>query len=521
MQYNVFKVKNRTNLITEMENKGYERKGTEVNSNDYKLKLYCRYDNNQKISWKTVFDVFEEENIPKKSNLSGIILCHNDNNCFALTYGNSSFLVQKFCDKEFGFDFAKRVPLIEMKRKSSYSAASTRNSSIVSYRNTKTFVYDTGENVTSLSFTPENEFYGNRIDIGKSIKFNLDLELPYISELFDEIISEMDKPVINHIPLLVEIKNEEQVCQLYEQFYNDFRLALEQFSQNRIDVQQNNLVINEFTVVGCDYFFENDNNFVLKIGRQKYEINELDLKTLFNISIRNLIDIQTLVEKGRLVYMDDSSESIYSDPIKNHINYEIRDEKICFYEGSWYEYNADYLELVNREVSTIAVTYKRDDSFTKAQIAQMDGLYREDKINKYLSDKYNGRLLDRNNFIVKYENESTKNTYRVEIADLVLDNQYFSVKVGSAQSLSYCIDQSILASNIVHSRSIDLEENNMQDIKTFGLWFYLETTRFFDYNPLSLLNINSIMLLSKLSLWSVHMKQKSMQPIIYISQYID
>ena len=110
MQYNIFKIKDKKNLLEAMQDKDYKKCGNDITSGDYKLNLYCKYEPNQKISWKSVFDAFGEDNIPNKSGVSSIVLCiKNNNDIFAITYGSSSFLAQKYCDREFGFDFANRI----------------------------------------------------------------------------------------------------------------------------------------------------------------------------------------------------------------------------------------------------------------------------------------------------------------------------------------------------------------------------------------------------------------------------
>lgn len=519
MQYNIFKIKDKRNLLEGMEEKDYKRCGNDITSEDYKLNLYCKYEENQKISWKSVFDAFGENNIPNKSGVSSIVLCSkNDDDTFAITYGPSSFLAQKYCDREFGFDFAKRIELDEIKRKSSITASSNKNSSITSYKNTKTILYDTGENITSLSFTPLNEFYGKRIDIGKSIKFNIDIPFDRIHELLDVIKKDLQTEPINKIPLLVEVKNEEEITEYYETMYQEFRKELEKFKSGNLQ-NYNSVDLNEFTIVGCNFYFENEESRVLKIGRTEYLLEPLTLEDLFKFSIEKNLDIQQLVESARIVYKDESDAIIYSEYFKKHINYELPDKNICFYDGRWYEYNNDYIKLIQDEVKTIKVIYKEEDNINKSDLDDKEGLYREEKVNKLLSDKYSGILLDRDCLLLKYDNEFNHNDYKVEIADFVADNTYFSLKIGDAQSLSYCVDQSLLSANLINAKIVNLPQIDNDNISKFGLWFYLEKKRIFNDLPINLLKLNSIMLISKLSIWSKQIKSMGKEPIIYINKY--
>ena len=105
MQYNIFKVKDKESLKREMQEREYRIIGNEIESSKYKLRLFYKYDNNLKLSWKNILVEFGEENPPKRTGISGIILCESNDNNYAITYGSSSFLVQKYSDKEFGFSF--------------------------------------------------------------------------------------------------------------------------------------------------------------------------------------------------------------------------------------------------------------------------------------------------------------------------------------------------------------------------------------------------------------------------------
>ena len=520
MQYNVFKIKDKKGLLETMQNKGYDKCGKEIRSGHYILNLYCKYEDNQKIGWESVFSAFEENNIPNKSGVTGIVLCNANNSCiYAITYGTSSFIVQKYCDREFGFDFAKRIELDEMKRKSSITASSNRNSSITSYKNTRTILYETGENITSLSFTPLNKEYGKRIDIGKSIKFNIDIPFIRISELLDKIQYVLDKDPINKIPLLTEVKNSDEITEYYERMYQGFRCELERYKNGSGLESFSSVYLNEFTIIGCDFFFENNSEKLLKIGREEFSIELLNLEELFIISIEYKLDIQQLIEHAKIVYKNELNEVIFSEPFKKHINYELNDENVCFYDGIWYEYNNDYVKLVQDEVKTITVVYKNDDNVSKSLIETQKGLYREDKINKLIVQKYSGILLDRECLLLKYENEFNHNNYKIEIADLIIDNTYFSLKVGDSQSLSYCVDQSMLSANLINSNMVNLEKINNTEITNIGLWFYLNRKKIFESLPIDILKLNSIMLISKISIWSKQIKSMGKTPIIYISKY--
>lgn len=519
MQYNIFKLENKEDLKLDMVDKNFEKIGSEIRSGKYKLNLYFKYDNELKLSWKNILIEFGELNPPTRTGITGIIICESEDNNYAITYGPSSFLVQKYSDREFGFNFAKRIELKEMKRKSSMNPHSRKNSSITSFKNTKTIVFDSGENITSLSFTPENEFYGKRIDVGKSIKLKIDISLSDINRLFDQIESDINGEIINRIPLLTKITNVEEIERYDNMMYSSLS---REFASSR-NLNSTQFSMNEFYIVGSSIYFEEDHTQVVKIGKYEQEIELHNLNDLFELSRNIDVDIRTIIEKGKIIYKDSSNEKIYSESIRKYINYEIESENVSLYNDEWFYYNEDYYELVMNEISTIEITYNPTDDCTKDKLESYrtnDKEYREEILNKILSEKYNGKLLDKDMLISKYENEYFNSDYRIEIADLLLEGEYISVKIGSSQALSYCVDQSELSAKLIDAKKIDLSEKNLPQPDKYGLWFFMETNNIFENGKVYLEKIHSIMLLSKLSTWSKNIKILGKIPVIHINKYV-
>ena len=518
MQYNIFKINDKDNLKKEMFEREYARIGNEIISAEYKLCLYYKYDNDLKLSWKNILIEFGEQNPPTRTGISGIILCESENNDYAITYGASSFLVQKYSDKEFGFDFAKRIELKEMKRKSSMIPHSTKNSSITSFKNTKTIVFDSGENITSLSFTPEDDFYGKRIDVGKSIKIKIDVSLENISTLFKKIEEDISNKIINKIPLLTKITNLDEI-EKYNQIMYD-SLLKEYNSNEKLNTTQFSL--NEFYIVGSSIYFDEDHTQVIKIGKIEEEIELHSLNDLFNFANRHGIKIQDIIEKGKIVYKDLSNQRIYSENIRKYITYEIESENVSLYNDEWYYYNDDYYDLIINEVKSIEIKYEPSDNFSNKDIEKSrtnSKEYREEILNKVLCTKYNGKLMDRNLFISKYESDFFDSEFKIEIADLIIDDEYISVKIGNSQSLSYCVDQSDLSAKLIKAKKIDLKKYNLNVPQKYGVWFYLENNTIFEGDAAQIEKVKSIMLLSKLSTWSKNIKMLGKTPVIHVNKY--
>ncbi len=520
MQYNIFKISSLEELKNMMDEKGYGKIGKEIKSGKYTLNFFTKEDFDLKLSWKNVFTEFGVYDVPSRKGISGIILCESKKTSFAITYGTSSFLVQKFSDKEFGFDFAKRIELKELKRKSSITPHATKNSSITSFKNVSVATFDSGENITSLSFSPVDEFYGKRIDIGKSIKIKNDNVLENISILLDKIEQDLSRNIINRIPLLTKVTNKEEIDKYNEMMYDLLNKGIDSVD-NRAS---SNFVINEFNVVGSSIYFEDEHTQYIKIGKIEEEIELNDIGDLFDLAKKHNLDIKTIIESGRIIYKNSSGGKDYDESIRKLITFEIDEENVSLFNDEWYYYNYDYYELVMDEIKTIKQVYENEDDTTREIIEsskEKSSEYREEVLNKMLAAKHNGNVLDRDLFLSKYESDYFKSKYRIEIADLVIDNEYISVKIGSAQSFVYCVDQSELAATLINAKKVDLKKKGLKEPKKIGLWFFTENKSIFNGEEVHIEKINSIMLLSKLSNWSKNVRLFNKEPIIHVSKYKD
>ena len=516
MQCNIFKVKKLKELKEKMEYKGYKKIGKELISEKYKLNLFYKYDTDLKLSWKNILVEFGEDSLPTRTGISGIILCESNCNNYAITYGSSSYLVQKYSDKEFGFNLAKRIELKEIKRKSSMTPHSTKNSSITAFKNTKTIIYDSGENITSLSFTPEDEFYGKRIDIGKSIKLKTSLPLKDIHKILYKIESDSKNEIINNIPLLTRITDENDIEKYNKIMYGTLINEIEsQTSKSQFSTS-------EFVIIGSSIYFEEECSQVIRINNKEFEYELQDLQDLYELSKKSDTSIQKIIEKGKIIYKNNDGEKIYTELISKFVNFEIDEENVTLYGGEWYYYNNDYYDLVINEVKSIKVIYDPSDNITRQKIElfrKKPKEYREEILNKILCNKHQGTLLDRDILISRYENEYFNSKYRIEISDLIINNNYISLKIGSCQSLGYCVDQSELSAKLIDNGKIDLKVMGYPEPKEYSLWFYMDNEKIFNGKKVEIERINSIMLLSKLSNWSKNIKTLGKTPVIRINKY--
>lgn len=117
MQYNIFRIKDKDGLFKEMINNNYIKSNVEKQVDDYCLNLYYSKKDSSKISWQNILNEFDVDITVDKDSLKGILLIDSTSDFYAVTYGMSSALVQKYCDTDFAMNIAKRVDVSKVKRK--------------------------------------------------------------------------------------------------------------------------------------------------------------------------------------------------------------------------------------------------------------------------------------------------------------------------------------------------------------------------------------------------------------------
>lgn len=137
----MFKIQPKNTVFIENENK------------DYGFTLYI--DEEEKtvdLSWSWILPLFITEVISQKSKPKAILLIEDtaEDLTFAITFGTSYFLIEKYCDKDFGFNFARRIMFKEIKTTTLTTPNSNRNKMVSTYVNYNELEFDSGESYAKL-----------------------------------------------------------------------------------------------------------------------------------------------------------------------------------------------------------------------------------------------------------------------------------------------------------------------------------------------------------------------------------
>lgn len=529
MQYNIFKIEKKEKLLEEMVQKNYISNGKTIKSGQFELQLYYNKKTNASISWQNVLNSFNVDISIDKDSLKGILLANSINDTYALTYGMSSSLVQKYCDSDFAMELAKRIEVSKVKRKAAKILNGSTNSLIKTLSNSNVIVVDKGESVVNLEIIPdESENLGKTIGIGKSIRINLDKDINFFSNIIS-ILDEIKKREIKRpIPLLIKVKNDDLNSEIWE--------YLNEYLVDNIDKPEFSL--EEINILGSSIYFNDNFRLELSYKNKKEEIPLLNTYYIKEFILKHNIDKEDIYHYLKVKYISDDGGSFVKS-FREIITYDFiyNKERYVVYDGDIYYFNQDFLSNIIEGLKYISFKkydksddksiewykeYLNKNNYVDVKSKDKKGrksVYREQVINEELSKKYGYDNLDRN--LVKIcEGEN----YKIEIADLAKkDDVLYAVKVGSPRDFCYAIDQSNL---ILEAFTADVSNKDeliekYKNVKEIGLWFYITgKSKFYNAeNEIDITVFDSIMFLNKVVEWSNKVIATNRRPVIRMNYY--
>lgn len=529
MQYNIFKVTKKDILIKEMLESGYITNNKSIKSGDYDLKLYYSKKDNSTISWQKILNKFGIDISIDKDSLKGILIADNSVDMYAITYGMSSSLVQKYCDSEFPMNIAKRVEVSKVKRKASKILNGSTNSLVRTLTNSDLIVVDKGESVVNLEIIPDEiENLGKCIGIGKSVRINVDEMIDSLDKIIDILNTVSNRKEKRPIPLFIKLKNEE----LLDEIWNYLTSILSE------KIEDADFMLEDMNILGSSIFFDDCFKTELAYKNIKEDIPFLNTYYIKEFISKHNIDISEIYKYLKIKYISDEGFSFiksFNETITFDFKY--KDDRYVLYDGDIYYYNNDFYNNIKDGLRNIKIEkYDKKDDFSSdwykeyleknnfVDVKNKDkndkkSIYREQAINNELSAKNNFDNLDRNLVnICKGEN------FKIEIADLAKeDDIIYAVKVGTPRDFCYAIDQSDLTVDTFVSNSYDTDEliNKYKNVKKIGLWLFVTgKNKFYDNdNNINLLSFDSIMFLNKLTEWSNKVLSANKIPVIRINYY--
>ena len=491
--------------------------------------LYTKCENTKKtIKWTWILNAFGMTSITLDTSPQAVLLAQNKSGpLYAITYGHAFFLVDKYCDRDFGFSVARKMDFDEIKTTTLTTPNSKRNKTVNTYIDYSELEFDSGESFAKIkvkaSLPDDFSMFKPSIEIGTSIRLVAEEDslacIANIIRYIENIIAtERDK---YKIPVFSKVKDAQRI-ELLEQHLSE-------------RVQEEPMVcISELDIVGVtEIFNHNDSEYVLKYQGKTKKVESLTVEELQNFCQDNGWEFKDIILDITVQCFCDGNKTDTS-LVRELIDFTDDEERCILSKGTWYQYNDDYLSYLRDSISEILVEYHPEYDFSKEKHddyietllddAKMMAenkeknereiraklkrtYYYERAFNLVMERDYGFKNYDRNNTIIS---GST-----IEATDLYKNQTMFAVKVGNASSkLCYAVDQSLTALRLYKHNLL----TGMPGIDSVAIWLILERKTHIEEDGVPNINLLEMLLLkNKIDQWKKEVRLQGLKPIIYIN----
>lgn len=144
----------------------------------YIVGTYLYRANDSKIpDWQWILDEYECDKVKIYSSPRAILKIESDGIIYVISYGLAYFSVDKYCDVEFAFEFAKRIAFNEIKTTTLTAPNSRKNKIVNVFVDYSNLSYESGESYAKIKARmdtgKEKRLFKETIEIGHSIKAQL------------------------------------------------------------------------------------------------------------------------------------------------------------------------------------------------------------------------------------------------------------------------------------------------------------------------------------------------------------
>lgn len=484
-----------------------------------------------KLSWQWILDIYDYAKIEIASNPKAVLVVEDKECVYAITYGMSFFVVDKYCDVNFAFDFARRIKLKQINTTTLTAPNAQRNKLINVYVNYNELEFDSGESFAKIKAKAdlEQEFtvHGETVEIGHSIKTNiLEDSIDSILRMIEYVKDVAEKEELHKIPVFSKVRDK----QILEELDNELK--------EKIDEDIECINISELDIIGAtEIFNNNDATFTLKYkyGKQK-EIEELSKNNILqfieenNLKVKDdFLDIKVISNKN--------NNPVCTETIRKMIDYTNDTKRCLLLKGDWFLFNDDYVQYLKDSILEIPIKYNPEYDFStvqkdeyvsrKYEIEKSLPVYKdldEAAIKKKMKDKYYAErvfncIMEEEHGFQNYDRcEEKIGGEKIELMDLYKDKTMFAVKIGNASSkLSYAVDQSISSTKAYKHKMLE----NMPEIENVAVWIILKNREHLPIlnDQLDLTQLHMIMLKNRLDTWKKEIRLLGYKPVIYINYW--
>lgn len=540
---NIYKIDNtkqqafltKLNAVLEQKNTILRQVIVDGEEENFGFTLYLPQDRpNKEVGWKWILDAFDEQVIETPPQPKGVVLIEHGDDWYAVTFGSAFFTVDQFCDRDYGFDYARKQKLAGIKTTALLSPNTRRNKVVNTYIDYDALEFDSGESFAKLKAKADfgdDEFalFSPSVEIGNSIRISTEREsLTAIAEIIlyiEQVINSAGEPC-NKIPVFSRIKDPDKEADLESEL------------QMAVIADPTCLNISELDIIGVtEVFNNNDGQFVLKYGTTKKTVSQISLDTIREFCEENSFDMASILLNIKVVSLKDGAE-VRTETIHNLIDYTSESDRCVLSKGKWYICNDNYIAYLSDSLAEIDVEYHPEFDFSRSywrnyidQKIQDEtpeliaaGIAPDDietKVkNKYYAERAFNNWRQEQDGFQNYDRENHQVAgMDIEIMDLYHEGCIYAVKIGnSSGKLCYVVDQSLSALKMRKHNQLPFPA-----IHTVVVWIILDRRRhlpLIDGKP----NIDTLKMLSlknKLDQWKKEVRLQGLRPLIYVNYVVD
>lgn len=321
--------------------------------------------------WKWILDEYDFE-IPESSTaLRAILVIQIGEELYAVTYGMAYFVVDKYCDTQFAFDFARRVKFKQIKTTTLTTPNAQRNKTVNVYLNYNNIFYDSGEAYAKIkarmAIKAGEAPCEDMIEIGHSIKTRvLTNSINSILNFIQYVEKILSQDEVQKIPVFYKVKDEEKINEL------DNRLS------DKIEDNIDCINISELDIIGVtEIFNNNDASFTLKYGRKSKDVEQLTKESILQFAEESHLNLKSIFLNIKVI-SNKNGTPVCTDMMKKLIDYTDDKKKCLLLKGEWYYYNDDYIEYLRDSIEELDIVYDSQYNFSNSQLKK----YQEKKFQE-------------------------------------------------------------------------------------------------------------------------------------------
>lgn len=484
----------------------------------------------QKPEWQWILDEYEYKVAENTSSLRAILVIENIEDMYAIAYGVSYFIIDKYCDIDYAFDFAKRIKFSQIKTTTLTAPNSQRNKMINVYLNYNDISFDSGESYAKIKAKVKLDekfmLHGEMVEIGHSIKTKLlENSVDCILNFIEYVEMVRNQEVLYKIPVFSKVRDENLIEELIQQL-------IEKIEDN-IDC----INISELDIIGAtEVFNNNDTTFTLKYGRQAKTVSELTKENILQFMEENHLSIKDDFLNIKVV-SNKNDVPVCTDIMKRLLDYTDDEKRCLLLKGDWFSFNDDYVQYLQDSISELNVIYNPQYDFSSEKLAEyVERKYQEEKkfweeegltnseIKKKIKDKYYAERVF-NNILSEqfgFENHDRESDEtgagKIELMDLYKDKTMFAVKIGnSSAKLSYVVDQSISSTRMYKHHLLQ----DMPEVEKIAVWIVLKRQTHLpeiDGKP-DITSLKMMALKNRLDTWKKEVRLLGYTPVVYLNYW--